>query len=218
MTNTERPQQVAEVYLRAGFGGATRRGPRPALIVVDLQEGFTNPRFGTGADMTSAVEAANVLLDAFHRVAAPVVLTQIAYSPAELSSGALPWLDKATGMRTLAFGADPTSLDSRLHVTASDLVIVKKSASAFFGTGLAHLLAGWRVDTAVVIGATTSGCVRATVVDSVSSGFPTLVVREAVADRAVGPHDGALFDMQEKYADVIGLTEALDYLSSLTTT
>lgn len=218
MTGTEHPNLIDDVYRRAGFGGGARRGRRPALVVVDLQQGFTNPRFATGADMTPAVNAANLLLGAFHDMAAPVVLTQISYTPAELASGALPWLDKATGMRSLESGAAATELDPRIRTIPSDLVITKKGASAFFGTGLAHVLTAWQVDTAIVIGATTSGCVRATVVDSVSSGFPTLVVREGVADRAVGPHEAAMFDMQEKYGDVIGLAEALDYLSSLTTT
>lgn len=215
MTTTE--GTITEVYERAGFGGSARRGDRPALIVVDLQRGFTDAAFATGADMTSAVESANSLLDSFHRVGAPIVLTRIAYTPAEIGSGMFPWLDKATGMRTLVFGEPQTELDSRLALQASDVVITKKVASAFCGTGLAAMLAAARIDTAVVIGATTSGCVRASVVDAVSNGFPTLVPREAVADRASKPHDAALFDIQEKYGDVISLAEALGYVDSLAT-
>lgn len=214
MTATDDEPGITETYQRAGFGGSARRGARPALIVVDLQRGFTDATFGTGADMTSAVQAANVLLDAFHEIDAPVVLTQIAFTPAEISSCMFPWLDKATGMRTLLFGEPQTALDPRLALQPSDVIITKKAASAFCGTGLAQMLAGAGVNTTVVIGATTSGCVRASVVDAVSNGFPTLVAREAVADRASKPHDAALFDMQEKYGDVISLEETLAYVNS----
>jgi maleamate amidohydrolase len=214
LTGTE-PQAVTEVYRRAGFGGSARRGGHPALIVVDLQRGFTQAEFATGADMTDAVDAANLLLDAFHRIQAPVVFTLIAYSPAELASSVYPWLEKATGIATLVAGEDQTALDPRLHMEPSDIVLPKKAASAFFGTGLANMLAARRVDTAVIVGATTSGCLRASVVDSVSSGFPTLVPLEAVADRAVNPHDAALFDIQEKYGDVISVEETLAYLDSI---
>ncbi|MDA2987390.1 MAG: isochorismatase family protein [Actinomycetota bacterium] len=214
-----RPEaEVTGIYSRAGFGGSARRGTQPALIVVDLQRGFTEPAFSTGADMSGAVEATNLLLDAFHRLKAPVILTQIAFAPAEISSSMFPWLDKATGMRTLLEGAEPTALDHRLRTVPTDVIVAKKAASAFFGTGLAHMLAGRQVDTAVIVGATTSGCVRASVVDSVSSGYPTLVVREAVADRAIPPHDAALFDIREKYGDVIDLAETLDYLNTLNAT
>lgn len=215
MTDIEPESVVNEVYRRAGFGGLARRGSRPVLIVVDLQRGFTEAEFDTGADMTNAVIATNDLLDAFHRVGAPVVLTKIEYSRAEIGSSMFPWLEKATGMATLLAGEAQTSLDPRLHVGTSDIVILKKAPSAFVGTGLAHMLAARRVDTAVIVGATTSGCLRASVVDSVSSGFPTLVPQEAVADRALSPHNGSLFDIQEKYGDVISLAEAVDYVSSI---
>ena len=94
-------------------------------------------------------------------------------------------------------------------------MIVKKGASAFFGTNLAAILAAHEVDTVIVCGATTSGCVRASVVDSMQYGFQTLVVRDCVGDRAAGPHEANLFDMQAKYADVIGSEEALQYLAGL---
>ena len=218
MTGIDPETGVNEVYRRAGFGGNAHRGSRPALIVVDLQRGFTEAGFATGADMTDAVAASNLLLDAFHRLNAPVVFTRIAYSRAEAMSSMFPWLDKATGMATLIEGEAQTSLDPRLHLDASDVVVTKKAASAFFGTGLAPMLTSCRVDTALIVGATTSGCLRASVVDSVSSGFPTLVPREGVADRAVNPHNGALFDIQEKYGDVVSMTDALEYLHSIVST
>jgi nicotinamidase-related amidase len=102
-------------------------------------------------------------------------------------------------------------------VDPHDHLIVKKGASAFFGTSLAALLAGLRVDTVLVCGATTSGCVRATAVDAIQSGFPVLVPRECVGDRAAGPHEANLYDIQAKYGDVIDLVDALAYVAGLRT-
>ena len=93
-------------------------------------------------------------------------------------------------------------------------VIVKHGASGFHGTNLAALLAGAGIDTVLIAGATTSGCVRATVVDAVQSGFNVLVPRDCVADRAQAPHEANLFDIQQKYGDVIGLDDALAYLQA----
>ena len=203
-----------QVYFRAGFGGAVRRGHRPALVVVDLTRGFTEAGFDTGADLSDVVGATSRLVEAAHAVGAPVAFTAIAYSDAEVDSGAIVWLQKATGMATLREGGDAAALDPRLPRGERDPLLVKKGASAFAGTHLAAMLTAWQVDTVVVCGATTSGCVRATAVDAVQSGFPVLVPRECVGDRAQAPHDAALFDLQAKYADVVQLTEVLDYLAS----
>jgi nicotinamidase-related amidase len=141
----------------------------------------------------------------------PVVFTTIAYSsPFE----GRVWRQKAPGMSALLVGTRAVELDPRLGYTAADRVVVKQGPSAFFGTGLATQLISERIDTLVVCGATTSGCVRATVVDAVQFGFPVLVPRECVADRAGPPHEASLFDMQAKYADVITADEAAAYLCS----
>lgn len=116
-------------------------------------------------------------------------------------------------MAALREGSDEVVIDPRLDVRPEDPVIAKKGASAFHGTSLAALLAGLHTTTAVVCGATTSGCVRATAVDAVQSGFDTLVVPDACGDRAKGPHEAALFDLQAKYADVVDLDDAAAYLS-----
>lgn len=202
-------------YERAGFGAPVRRGSRPALVVVDLARGFTEPAFPTGADLTGVVAAASALAEAARTAGAPVVWTTIAYSEAEAKGHTVPWLEKAQGMRALVEGSPAVDLDPRLPRRAEDLLVVKKGASAFFGTGLAAALTGLGADTVLVCGATTSGCVRATAVDAVQSGFPVLVPREAAGDRAQGPHDAALFDIHAKYGDVVGQEDALDYLRHL---
>jgi maleamate amidohydrolase len=203
---------IDEVYERAGFGAAVRRGERPAIVVVDLTNGFTDPSEPTGADLSAVVAATGELVEAGRAAGVPVMFTTIAYTAAEAGGDAVTWLTKAPGMRALREGTPVVAIDDRLPVEPGDHLITKKGASAFFGTGLAALLAGMRVDTVLICGATTSGCVRASVVDAVQSGFPVLVPRQCVGDRAHGPHEANLFDIQAKYGDVIELADALDYV------
>ncbi len=200
------------VYERAGFGAAVRRGERPAIVVVDLTHGFTDPSEPTGADLSEVVAATAELIEAGRPAGVPVVFTTIAYTAAEADGDAITWLTKAPGMRALREGSPVVAIDDRLPVDPGDHLITKKGASAFFGTGLAALLAGLRVDTVLICGATTSGCVRATAVDAVQGGFPVLVPRQCVGDRAADPHEANLFDIQAKYGDVIELTDAVGYL------
>ncbi|MFF3286602.1 isochorismatase family protein [Streptomyces sp. NPDC003023] len=202
------------VYERAGFGSAVHRGSRPALVVVDLTRGFTEPRFPTGSDLTRTVEATAQLVAAARTGGVPVVWTVIAYTPAEADGEAITWLAKAPGMRALREGGEAVALDPRLPYEKQDHLMVKKGASAFFGTPLASLLTGLGCDTAVVCGATTSGCVRATAVDAVQYGWPVLVPADACGDRAVGPHEAALFDVQAKYGDVVDMEDAVKYLTT----
>lgn len=205
------PTTEAEIYERAGFGHPIVRGERPGLVVVDFSRGFTEPGFPTGSDLTPEVERTAVLARAFRAGGHPVLLTVIAYQPHLRDAGA--WLNKFPGAGALVMGTPAVELDPRLGVEAEDIVVTKKGPSAFFGTNLAALLAAEAVDTVVVCGATTSGCVRASVVDSVQYGFQTLVVGDCVGDRAEAPHRANLFDMAVKYADVIEQAEALDYVA-----
>lgn len=204
--------EVGEIYERAGFGASVRRGTRPALVVVDLSRGFTDAAYPTGADLTSTVSATKRLLRGARASGAPVLFTTIAYDPGDESR--LAWLLKAPGLAVLAAGSKLVQIDPRLEPHPNEPVLVKKGASAFFGTDLADRLHALGVDTVVICGATTSGCVRASVVDAVQNGFPTLVVREAVGDRARAPHDANLFDIEQKYGDVISVDDGVAYLSA----
>jgi maleamate amidohydrolase len=204
---------TAQIYDRAGFGRSVDRGTRPAIVVVDFSYGFTDPRYPTGADMTGPVLATARLLESARTCGIPVVFTTIAYDTGQLRS--LAWLKKATGMAALELGSRLVDVDERLAPRTDEHLVVKTGASAFFGTALASYLASVRADTVIVTGATTSGCVRATVVDAVQHGYPTLVPRDCVADRASGPHEASLFDMNEKYGDVVDLDDVLAYLHAL---
>jgi nicotinamidase-related amidase len=206
-------EQTDAVYDRAGFGAPVRRGRRPVIVVVDLTRGFTEDAFPSGADLGDVVEATGALIRAARPAGVPVIFTAIAYTPAEATGDSVTWLRKAPGMRAMREGSDAVTIDPRLPRTPGDVLITKKGASAFFGTALASTLVGLGCDTVVVCGATTSGCVRATVVDAVQSGFPVLVPHECVGDRARGPHDAALFDIQAKYGDVVELADAVGYVS-----
>ncbi|MBB3086709.1 isochorismatase family protein [Geodermatophilus sabuli] len=208
-------EDTDRTYQQAGFGAPVRRGRRPAIVVVDLSRGFTEPEFPAGADLTDVVTATGRLIEAGRRAGAPVVFTTIAYTPAEAEGSAVTWLQKATGMRTLREGSPAVAIDPRLPMRPEDVLLVKKGASAFFGTTLAATLTGLGCDTVLVCGATTSGCVRATAVDAVQSGFPVLVPRDCVGDRAPGPHEASLFDIQAKYGDVVDLDDAVAYLAAL---
>ncbi len=205
----------AQTYSAAGFGQPVPRGTRPAIVVVDFTYGFTDTQYPTAADMRSAIAATRQLTDFARAAGVPVIYTTIAYHLGEI--GKLPWLKKASGMAALLEGTRLVEIDASTGIQPQDAIVVKKGASAFFGTSLAALLAGTGTDTVVITGATTSGCVRASVVDAVQSGFNVLVPRDCCADRAEAPHEANLYDMNQKYADVTDAADILAWLQSLPT-
>ncbi len=205
-------EQAREVYERARLGQSLKLGVSPAVLVVDFSCGFTDPECAMGSDLTSEVLATRELLDVARAGELPVIFTTIGYEPS-LKDGSL-WLQKAPGLGELQLGSRWVEIDPRLERRESETVVLKKGASAFFGTNLASLLVSARADTVVLCGATTSGCIRATAIDLLQYGFPTLVPRECVGDRAQAPHEANLFDIEAKYADVVPLERALAYLES----
>ncbi len=202
-----------EVYARAGLGESITLGSRPAVVVVDLSCGFTDPACALGSELTAEVEATKTLLDAARAKGLPVVFTTIGFAP-DLKDGGL-WPQKAPGLAALQIGSRWVEIDPRLNPREDETVVLKKGASAFFGTNLASILVAQQVDSVILCGATTSGCIRATAVDLLQYGWPTLVPRECVGDRAQAPHEANLFDIQAKYADVVSLDEALAYVESV---
>jgi len=204
-----------KIYERAKLGERVGYGERPAIVVVDLQVGFTAPEISPVAgDLGRVIGATNRILAAARAVAAPAYFTVIGYDP-DCPDDAGLWPKKGPYLRTLALGSDLVKLDPRLDRRAADLVLVKKYASAFFGTHLAPMLAAKKIDTVVVTGCTTSGCVRATIVDALGYGFRPIVPLEAVGDRATEPHEASLFDIDAKYGDVVALEEVLEYFAKL---
>ena len=206
-------EQAQEVYAKAGLGASVTLGSRPAVLVIDFSCGFTDPECSLGSDMTEAVEQTKRLLDAARAKGLPVIYTTIGFD-SSLKDGGL-WMQKVPSLADLQIGGKWVEIDPRLEPREDETIVMKKGASGFFGTNLASILVSQGVDTVVLCGATTSGCVRGTAVDLLQYGWPTIVPRECVADRAKAPHEANLFDIQAKYADVVSVEDALAYLESV---
>jgi maleamate amidohydrolase len=204
---------TGRIYERARLGQSITPGSRPAVLVVDFSRGFTDPESTMGSDLTGEVEATKRLLDVARAKGTPVVFTTIGFE-SNLKDGSL-WLQKAPGLAELQVGGKWVEIDPRLERGEDEVVILKKGASAFFGTNLPSVLVSQGVDTIVLCGATTSGCIRATAVDLLQYGYPTLVPRECVGDRAQAPHEANLIDIQAKYADVVPVEDAISYLEGV---
>lgn len=204
-------EQLGVMMRDRGFAKRVGFGESPAVVVVDLIKAFTDRRFQTGIDEPEMLAAARALLDAARDAGAPTVLVGSAYEPARRDAGV--WERKLSheGIEEGSLGAQ---FDERLGRDDRDMVVWKKYPSCFFGTDLASRLVALRVDTVVLAGASTSGCIRASAVDACSSGFRTIVVREAVADRSPLPHIANLFDIECKYGDVVDLATALHRLEA----
>jgi len=207
MASKDSYEEAAEIYQKARISGRVGFGRKAAVVVVDLSYGFTQPRFMLGSDLSEVVRQTRRLLDAARGKGLPIVFTTVAYR-ADMSDAGV-WRDKFLALDTLKEGNEEVEIDERLGRLPSEIILVKKYPSAFFGTPLSSQLVSEGVDTLIVTGATTSGCVRATVVDSLQHGFRTIVPEECVGDRAEAPHRANLFDMGTKYADVIPVEEIL---------
>lgn len=201
------------VYKEAGFGQSVEPGTRPALLVVDFSYGFTDTQYPTAAEMSAQMVRNSKLAVAMRALNRPVIYTTIAYDPSEVQN--LAWLRKAKGMAALMRGSRLVDINTKAGMISTDSLIEKKGASAFFGTNLASLLSSTKTDTLVVTGATTSGCVRASVVDAVQSGFDVLVAGDCCGDRAEAPHEANLYDIQQKYGDVVTFEKVMSYLKGL---
>lgn len=204
---------AGEVYTRAGLGGDLTLGKQPAVLVVDLICGFTDPKYRLGTDLTAVVEATQRLLGVARAETVPILFTTVAYERSLGDCGI--WLQKMPALAELQLSTGAAEIDERLCRRENETVVVKKGASALFGTNLLGILNSRHVDTVVLCGATTSGCVRATAVDLCQNGYPAVVPVECVGDRADAPHEANLFDMQAKYVDVVSLNDVIAYIDSI---
>ena len=190
-------------------------GRKPALVNVDLQNAYTRPdEFPTAYEADPRqIEHVNALASLFRAKACPVIWTYVTYLPTGEDCGV--WgtrSDTPDSLQNIKEGSRRAGLDERCEALDGDIVINKRMASAFFETNLGSLFTWHRVDTVIVTGGSTSGCVRATVVDSLSRGFRTVVPEECVADRHESPHFANLYDMALKYADVLPVSEVLAFM------
>jgi nicotinamidase-related amidase len=186
-------------------------GVRPALVVIDMAYGWTDPAYAGGsARLDSAISALQRLLPAARERKIPIVYTTSPYSD-------VPQLKSAMDFSPRFRRWDPRAceIDERVRPLPGEYVIRKEHASAFAGTALIGHLVERRVDTLLITGCSTSACVRATATDAKSLGLKPIIIREAVQDRAETAHEFTLFDVQARFADVIGLEDALSYLQRL---
>lgn len=201
-----------------GFGQrAGGVGRRPALVIVDINNGFTDPASPLVCDLDDTVGAIRRLLDAMRRAELPVVFTTVSYGEGDKVT-AKAFIDKVPVLLTLEAGSRWVEIDDRIAPLPTEPVLNKLFASAFFGTALGSMLASHGCDSLIVTGASTSGCVRATAVDALQHGYRPVVPREAVGDRNAAAHDAALYDIDLKYGDVVSLDECLDALETLAAT
>jgi maleamate amidohydrolase len=191
------------------FGGAAGFGERPAVVVVDLNVGFTDPASPLACDLDEVLVATRRVLDTARAAGVPVYFTTIEYDEVGEQAAAV-FLRKAPALKVLRPGSRWVEIDPRLGRRCDEPVLVKAHASAFFGVPFAALLAGR--DTLVVCGASTSGCVRATVVDAMQHGLSPIIPRECVGDRSPRAHEQALDDMGGRYGDVVSVEEVVSKL------
>lgn len=197
----------AETYQRQGFGVALDVCPPYGLLIIDFVNGFADPAIFGGGNIAAAIETTKGLLAHARQQQWTIAHSRIVF--ADDGSDHNIFSLKVPGMLTLKENASASAIVPDLAPVPGELVVRKQVPSAFFGTGLGSWLTQRGVQTLVVAGAVTSGCVRASVVDAMSLGFRPLVVSDCVGDRAIGPHDANLFDMEQKYATVATLRETL---------
>lgn len=197
------------------WGNRIGFGKRPAIIVVDFMKAYTTPGAALFAPgVVEAVAQTPALLDAARSDGVPVIHTNILYFAKDAADGGI-WVKKSPVMAAMVAGNPLAEFCDGVEPQAGELIITKQYASAFFGTSLAPTLHAQCIDTVVLAGCSTSGCIRATAVDAVQHGFRTIVVRDCVGDRHSEPHEANLFDIDAKYGDVIGLSEAVTRLAEL---
>ncbi len=199
-------------YRRKGLAARCGFGARPVLLIVDFINGFTDPSTPLGGLLGHEIQETAKVLDAFRRADLPVIYTTIAYRSDLRDAGM--WIKKVPSLEILKQGTTMVEIDDRIRPRPGETVIEKKQASAFFGTDLDARLKARGIDTIVMTGCTTSGCIRASAIDSIQHGYHTAVVAGAVGDRAHGPHEANLLDIDAKYGDVITTAEALGYVAS----
>ncbi len=202
---------LTECY-REAFDGHLRFGERPALLIVDFVMAYLDPTSPLYANPEAALVSNERLVEAARKANIPVIFTNVVYQPGGADGGL--FYKKVPALRCFDAGSPSGEFPASLTPAAGETVITKQYASAFFGTPLTALLREKQIDTLLITGMSTSGCVRATALDSLQNGFAPFVVREACGDRHSAPHEASLFDLQAKYAEVIGEADAMELLAA----
>lgn len=208
MSERRTAEEETKFFAARGFGKRIGFGDRAALVVIDYMKAFTDPSMALGSNLDKEIEETNRLIDEAHEHDIPVIFSVVWYDEDGFKDAGI-WALKQGGVSTLKAGTLGVELDPRLHRKPSDIVLLKKYASCFYGTDIVARLNSRQVDTLIVTGCTTSGCVRATAVDALQNGFRPIIAKEAVGDRSVAAHEQSLFDLDQKYGDVLGVDEII---------
>lgn len=201
-----------QFFNNRGFGQSLGINGKSCLIVVDMMNGFTNENHPMGADLSEQISKVNKFIQFSRENDITVLFTVIAYENKDLSDKGI-WFQKMRGLDQLIEDTDDVQLDDRLEYKSSDSILKKKYASSFFGTDLSSRLTANNIENVIVTGTTTSGCVRATVVDAIQLGFRPIVLSDCCGDRSLMSHDQSIFDMEQKYADVYTSEEYMELLN-----
>lgn len=204
----------ASDYAQIGFGQELQPGERPALVLVDPSRAYIDPECPLYAGVEENVEAMRALLASAREAGIPVIVTEVRIRPDGADAGL--FFRKAGTLKAFCEGSPFAEFIDGLAPRPDELLVTKKYASAFFGTSLNSYLNSLKVDTVILAGLSTSGCIRATALDTMQHGFIPIVVEEAVGDRDPAIHHANLFDMQQKMAEVWSLKRTQDYLGQLT--
>ncbi len=198
-------------YAAAGFGGSLPFGQHPALLMVDVCNAYLDPASPLYAGVEAALASNIRLLAAARRAGVPAVFTRVLYGAGGVDGGL--FYRKVPALQAYLPGNPLGDFPEGYGPLPGEVVVTKQYASAFFGTSLAATLNAMRVDCLLITGFSTSGCVRATALDALQHGFAPFVVRDACGDRAPGPHEANLFDIQAKYGEVIAEARALELIA-----
>ena len=201
------------VFDRQHFGARMGMGKRPGLLIVDFTVGFNDPDAFGGGNISAAVDNTVELLDFARSLGIPVAHTKIVY--ADDGSDAGVHCLKVPRLKSLTDSNPLSDFVPMLKPRPGEIIIRKRLPSAFFGTDLSGILLAKGLDTLFIAGCTTSGCVRASTLDAMCHGFRPMVISDCVGDRAIGPHEASLFDLDKKYADVISRAVAFEALKVL---
>jgi nicotinamidase-related amidase len=209
----EADPEISGFYESTGLMGRVGFGHNPAVLLIDMQVQWNDPNRRLGADMGPALDAIGELVDTARETAVPVVYVWSAWEADGSDAGR--WVEKIPALVDIAPGTDGAEIHPRVTPRTGDPLVMKKGPSGFFNTPLDEVLHDLEVDTLLVAGASTSGCVRATTIDCLQYGYRTIVAADVVGDRALAPHEANLLDIDAKYADVTDLAKVLDYMRSL---
>jgi maleamate amidohydrolase len=199
-------------YAGAGFGQALQPGTRPALLLIDFARAYFDPASPLYAGVESARASAARLHQAARVAGVPVVFTRVEYSADGHEGGV--FYRKIAALKAFTTGNPLGDFTPELSPLPGDTVITKHYPSAFFGTGLADAWHANGIDTVIITGLSTSGCVRASAVDALCHGFVPLVVTDAVGDRDARVHEANLFDLKAKTAELVSEAAAFSYLEA----